>query len=153
MQNWDVLTQRLEHEGFAAAVLVDKQRLFVQNKFVTVDTPLFPGYVFVNFDLADEAQNWRRIRRLPGIRTLLPQHSEIPVALPAGFVEELRQRKTRNAMGEVVRKFMPHDIVRAIAGPWIGTNAVVLSSNVTATWVRSVMGKMKMPTNDLARTA
>jgi transcription antitermination factor NusG len=49
---------------------------------------LYPGYVFVELESADEASIVNRIR---GMRKLLPVHLGSPLPLPKGFVENLRE--------------------------------------------------------------
>jgi transcription antitermination factor NusG len=49
---------------------------------------LYPGYIFVELESANEAGVVNRIR---GMRKLLPIHAASPLPLPRGFVENLRE--------------------------------------------------------------
>jgi transcription antitermination factor NusG len=152
LENWQLVKELLESRGFEAFVPVDKRRLFLQNKLVHIDEPIFPGYILARFDLADEWQSWRQIGRVHGIKSLLPIRSEIPSALPIGFVEELQVIKKIADVVETIRKFERHDLVKLIAGPLAGQIGRVLSSTATSTWVRStVFGKLKASTGNLVR--
>lgn len=85
--------------------------------------PLFPGYLFVQFDRL--AQPWRSILGTRGIRTILGLNGDTPNPLPHGCVEELQQR---SLAGEFVDRrktgtqmiFVPGDAVRVSEGPWWG---------------------------------
>lgn len=52
--------------------------------------PLFPGYLFLNMDLAD--QGWRIAASRRGVHRLLGTSPETPLAVPVGVVEELVAR-------------------------------------------------------------
>lgn len=56
---------------------------------------------------------------------MLPIHASEPLALPPGFVEELRGRVSRKefdgaACGEIVRKYAPGETVPIVAGAFSG---------------------------------
>lgn len=89
--------------GFAPAVSRDKQ------------CRIFPGYVFVELEDPDEAGIVNRTR---GIHKMLPIHANTPLALPVGFIEELRDRLARGSFDEdsqdaLLQRFIPGEEVSA----------------------------------------
>jgi transcription antitermination factor NusG len=54
---------------------------------------MFGGYIFVRFDRM--ADNWRAISRetCDGVIRLMMTRGEIPIPLPAGFVERLKDKE------------------------------------------------------------
>lgn len=82
---------------------------------------IFPGYVFVELESADESGVVNRTR---GIHKLLPIHANAPLPLPTCFVDDLRARMAGGAFDEdsqdaLVRKFVPEQIV-TWGGPLAG---------------------------------
>jgi len=53
-------------------------------------TPLFPSYLFVQFDL--QAVNWRSINGTRGVKRILSSTEDSAFPVPQGFVEALMQR-------------------------------------------------------------
>lgn len=83
---------------------------------------LFPGYVFVELESVEEAGVVNRQR---GIHRMLPVHANEPLALPRGFVEDLRGGLARGdfdakACGEIVRKYCAGEAVPIVAGAYSG---------------------------------
>ena len=65
---------------------------------------LFPGYLFVQFDVADD--RWVSLKWQPGVQKLLTTPSYRPLALPAGFVSDLlkhREFEAPRATAPVIR--------------------------------------------------
>lgn len=85
---------------------------------------LFPGYVFVELEAPGEAGIVNRTR---GIYRVLPIHARdpdtLPLALPIGFVEELREKISGGSFDEsaeasLLRKFIPDQEVTILFGPF-----------------------------------
>ena len=130
---WDPIVAGLERQGFASYMPVDVQTVYLHGRKAIVQTPLFPGYMFVAFD--KDEQQWRRINSTSGVIHLLPMHAEIPSAVPTAYVSELKTHRKAAAMVEVTKKFMYDEVVRIIAGPFASatddyrTGRVVSSGN------------------------
>lgn len=82
----------------------------------TVVTPLFPRYLFVNFDIA--RSRWRSILSTIGICQLISE-GDSPIALPEGIVEEIRAREDVDGMiaMQAEAPFAPGDAVQITSGP------------------------------------
>lgn len=80
---------------------------------------IFPGYGFLELDLYEE--RWRTVNGTRGVIKLLPTHLEEPLALPAGFVEDLRDSLDDfNTCTESVSGWMKGDEVQVECGPFTG---------------------------------
>ena len=83
----------------------------------------FPGYLFVNVDLADLGEN--ALRWTPGTRGLVRFGGE-PAVVPEGLIQELRRRL---AELETIRERWPKDLkkgdrIRIVNGPFKGYEAI-----------------------------
>lgn len=63
---------------------------------VNVITPLFKGYVFVQFDINHTA--WRRIAGTKGVIQLLTATEDNCISVPKGFVEELIKQADKKGL-------------------------------------------------------
>jgi transcriptional antiterminator RfaH len=80
-----------------------------------VKSPLFPRYLFVAIDMA--AQRWRSIQSTIGVSRLVC-NGDMPAAVPAGVVDQLRAREDGQGMIRLDRRpnFAPGDRVRVQDG-------------------------------------
>ncbi|MEN3975963.1 transcriptional activator RfaH [Emcibacter sp. SYSU 3D8] len=81
-----VATQNLENQGFRAYCPRVRRTRRHARKFTTVSEPLFPGYVFVGIDVAE--QPWRSVNGTLGVSRILTDGAR-PVPLEDGLVEHL----------------------------------------------------------------
>ena len=90
----------------------------------TVRTPLFPGYLFVELDIAREA--WCAINGTFGVRRLLTE-GPCPQALPDGFVAALQGATGSDGLSTTAPSDLrPGDAVTIAAGPFAECAAIVL---------------------------
>lgn len=119
----------------------------------SVIVPLFPGYLFVSFDV--ESDRWRSVNGTFGVVRLLC-NGETPMPVPEALIEALSAR--RDESGLIVlpaRSFAEGETVRVLAGPFAdlegifqatsGRDRVVLLFNLLGRQVRA-----KVPLNELA---
>ena len=87
------------------------------------DYPLFPGYLFIRWDL--EAGEWPSFRRVHRITGWVRFGGEIPW-LPDEVVAGLMERwETINRQGGVLKRFPPGEKVRIVSGSLQGLAQVV----------------------------
>lgn len=90
--------------------------------------PLFPGYLFVRFDL--NLAQWRMIEEVDGVERLL-RNGIFPRALPIDDVERLQKLCEADGGALVIKAGMPRrqylagETVRVIGGPFEGFEAIV----------------------------
>lgn len=82
--------RHLGEQAFIAYAPLERRQIVRKNSVLQIDCPLFPGYVFVQFDLA--VHRWRCVNSTRGINHLLPLYCETPLALPCGLVEGIMDR-------------------------------------------------------------
>lgn len=87
----------------------EEARRSIGRRSADIVVPLFPGYIFVEFDAGVTA--WRDINKLRGVMRLLCKDDR-PLAVPMGQVEQLRQRA--NSDGLIVEP----DRIIAEMGDW-----------------------------------
>lgn len=105
--------------------------------------PLFPGYLFVQFDVA--ADPWRCIARLPGVACLFSVN-ERPIPLPVGVVERLIDAigpdGAADRDADPLRPLAAGAVVRIDAGPFAGLLGLVEACDrLTARVLLMVLGR------------
>lgn len=76
--------------GFETHLLTVREEIRTHKRCETVETPLFPGYVFFKADLS--VDNWRPIAYVRGVRRIFGADGERPTAMPVGALDGLRRR-------------------------------------------------------------
>lgn len=84
-------------------------------KIETVRTPFFPGYLFVNLDVARDS--WRSVNGTVGVVRLVMQ-GERPVPVPVGIVETLMDACDDNGLLRWRCELTPGQSVRVLTGPF-----------------------------------
>ena len=130
-KEWYVVQTKHKHEPLVALKLGElRAESFLPRMFVTVRAgryrqrraePMFPGYVFVNVDLACDAM---RIRYTPGVRDFLRSEGA-PCPVSSEIVDTLRIRIGSAGVYEPpVRHFEPGARLRIDDGPLRGLEAI-----------------------------
>lgn len=85
--------------------------------------PMFPGYVFVEFDITQP--DWPKIRSTRGVSRLVGNISGRPSQLPNALIDILRQRCAGNVDKTSVNALQPGDKVYVSSGPFAAFLATV----------------------------
>lgn len=85
--------------------------------------PMFPGYVFIEFDKGQT--NWLTIRSTRGISRLVSNVSSGPSRLPAALITELKSRCASNLPLGPKADFKPGELVHVTDGPFATLLATV----------------------------
>lgn len=85
--------------------------------------PMFPGYVFVEFDIS--LLGWTKIRSTRGISRLVGNANRGPSRLPDGLIEILKQRCAGNVANGAANDIQPGDKVYVSSGPFAAFLATV----------------------------
>lgn len=89
-----------------------------------VESPVFPGYLFVELDLARDI--WSPINGTPGVRRLLCQKDQ-PSRVPDGFIVALRQTiEAGDLVDPSEETLRPGQKVRLVSGPFADSMGVLL---------------------------
>lgn len=92
-------------------------------KIETRKTQFFPGYGFVQLDLA--RQGWRCINGTVGVAHLVMARDR-PIPAPVGVIEELRDCSDRDGLVDLTRGMSIGDEVRMRSGPFAGALGLLL---------------------------
>ena len=133
MQNWFVAKTKPRREAATAALLAERGvetylPIFAPHRNRPRDLePLFPGYLFVRFDV-DVPGDWLGVRSAYGISYFLGNQGAgdrmLPATLPDDLIDEIRRRvaSQQGAIeGEVYR---PGERVIIVGGAFDGLEAV-----------------------------
>ena len=85
----------LKNQGFGAYLPRYLKRRTHARRTEMVQAPLFPGYLFIDMDVA--STRWRAIRSTIGIRHLICRGDD-PVPVPTGVVEDIRARESEDGV-------------------------------------------------------
>jgi transcriptional antiterminator RfaH len=105
----------LQAQGFATYLPRRTKTIKHARQFRTIEGPLFPGYLFVAFDLSRES--WRAINGTFGIRSLI-MSGERPAPVPVGVVEALMAMQDSLGRISFASNLQLGKEVRLLAGPF-----------------------------------
>ena len=122
----NIADKNLKRQGFKTFLPIDEETRQRGGKLVTAMRPLFPGYIFVAFDVARGL--WRTVNSTYGI-TGLVSFGKAPTAVPLDLVSQLMLRC--DAKGKLLPpKLIKHgDKVTLTKGPF--ANFVVEVEKIT----------------------
>jgi len=111
----NIADKNLKRQGFRTFLPLEEETRTRNGKFVTAMRPLFPGYIFVAFDVAHGF--WRTVNSTYGITRLVSFGKE-PTALPLDLVSQLMLRC--DAQGKLLppKLLKPGDQVTLTKGPF-----------------------------------
>lgn len=111
--------RNLHRQGFATFHPRQTATKRVRDRLVTREEPVFPGYLFVTFDV--DTAPWRRINATLGVARLLTTPSLVPARVPPAFMAALRRRCAEDGLVRPPDALAPGDIVRVVEGPFAET--------------------------------
>ena len=110
-----VAAAHLRNQGFTTFLPCQRKTRRHARKFDFVRRPLFPGYLFVQLDVARD--RWRSVNGTFGVAKLVG-NSEAPSAAPVGAVEAIRAACDGLDVIRVGADIVPGDTVRVAWGPF-----------------------------------
>jgi transcriptional antiterminator RfaH len=110
-----IAERNLKRQGFQTFQPQEETTQPRNSKFVTAQRPLFPGYIFVAFDVARGL--WRSVNATYGIARLV-SFGQQPAVVPAEIVAQLQLRG--DARGKLLPppRLQPGDPVMLTKGPF-----------------------------------
>lgn len=133
----------LHRQGYRAWLPAIRRSRRHARRVDTVRAPLFPGYLFIELDIAHEL--WSAINGTFGVRNLLC-HGDRPVPVPEGFVEALRGTVDESGEVDLAETIRPGERVRLLAGPFadcVGTLGHLGSGGRVAVLLELLGGKVE----------
>lgn len=120
----NIARRNLAQQGFQTFMPMQKETKRSQNKFVPQMCPLFPGYLFVAFDVLQGS--WRAVNSTYGV-TRLVSFGKDPTPVPSDVISQLAQRYDDSGALRVPGSFAPGDQVKVTNGPFTDFLATVES--------------------------
>ena len=117
-----IAEKNLKRQGFETFLPLEEETRQRNGKFFTALRPVFPGYIFVAFDVARGL--WRTVNSTHGITRLVSFGKE-PAAVPPDLVSELLQRCDEKGKLLPPKLLEPGDHVALTKGPFANFAAVV----------------------------
>jgi transcriptional antiterminator RfaH len=112
--------ENLLRQGYACYRPLLQREKLVAGRVHKVEESLFPGYLFIRLDAQD---NWAPLRSTRGVSRLVV-FSGYPLPVPAGLIEQLRQRSQQIAAEPAVPVLKAGDKVRIADGPFAELEAI-----------------------------
>lgn len=110
-----IADKNLKRQGFTTFLPLEEETLQRNGKFVTAMRPLFPGYIFVAFDV--DRGLWRTVNSTHGI-TRLVSFGKAPAAVPIDLVSQLMLRCDSSGKLLSPKGLKPGDKVTLTKGPF-----------------------------------
>lgn len=107
--------EHLARQGFATFFPRFRFNQIRRRRSDTVLKPVFPGYLFVAFDLS--SPGWTSINSTRGVRRLVGSRLGRPQPVPANAMNLIRKRCRGEIMVELLDQLHPGDLVQINTGP------------------------------------
>ncbi len=111
-----IAERNLRRQGFEIFSPRQSETLRRGARFVTVEKPLFPGYLFVA--TTDGGAPWRSINSTYGVSKLVAFSEHAPAAVPLEIVSGLKARCDSNGLFGASEGLSPGDNVKIVSGPF-----------------------------------
>lgn len=133
-------------KGFRVYLPLHLDRRFERDVGQASIGPLFPRYLFIQFD--PNRDQWRRIYRSRGIAGLIVVTTDKPIPTPVGIIEHLQSRTSARRIVDDPGEHPEASRIRAgatgtvLQGPWAGWQGVcTLSRRDRLTLLLSLFGR------------
>ncbi|MEM7070112.1 MAG: transcription termination/antitermination NusG family protein, partial [Pseudomonadota bacterium] len=107
--------KNLQDQGLEVFLPARKKAVRQRRNFRTITAPLFPGYIFVSFEI--DVGTVRSVNGTRGVKHLI-SNGATPSSLPAGFVESLISGLDELGIVSQRPNLSPGDVVEFASGPF-----------------------------------
>ena len=114
--------KNLTRQGFDTFLPLHEITLRKASRFVKSTKPLFPGYMFVSFNKAEN--KWQKIKNTYGVSRLITFNSSLK-SIPSTFVDNLMLRYDTSGKLIPIVKMKKGDKVEILEGPFANFIATV----------------------------
>lgn len=129
--NWYCLHAKRYKENWVARQLTEsceevylpllRERRLVRRQLVWRVEPLFPGYLFARFMMAER---FRTVRYTPGVVTVVSTHEAGPIEVDQAIISILRQHSCNGYIEVQPASFSPGEELEVTEGPFQGLRAL-----------------------------
>ena len=120
----DLAFRNLERQGFEAFFPKMKVTIKKENKFISKDVLVFPGYVFVGIDFQNSS--WTKIKSTYGVSKLLSFNNK-PCEIPLNLIMTLKNKYVENVNPITNQKTKKDDKINFNNGPFVDLVASIES--------------------------
>ena len=106
--------KNLNQQGFETFLPLQNVTMRKTSRFINVNRPLFPGYMFVTFDIADK--KWVKINHTLGVLRLITFNSRLR-SVPTSFMNDLISNFDLSGKLLQEKKLEKGDQVKILNGP------------------------------------
>ena len=134
-----VATKNLHRLGFETFLPMQEVTNRKCSRFVRIRRPLFPGYLFVKFDLS--LPSWRIIKGTIGVIRLL-SNDGVPSPVPKDLITGLQLRCDKSGTLNAEKNLSTGDKINLINGPFANFSATVekIEGNQRVWLLMEIMG-------------
>jgi len=115
-------TKNLNLQGFNTFLPLHEITTRKASRFVKSTKPLFPGYMFVSFDKAEN--KWHKIKSTYGVSRLITFNSSLK-SIPSTFIDNLMKRYDSSGKLLPIVKMKKGDKVEILEGPFANFIATI----------------------------
>ena len=114
--------KNLNRQGFKTFLPLNNTTSRKLSRFINTTKPLFPGYMFIRFDIAES--EWHKINNTYGVSRLITFNSKLK-SIPIIFIDNLMMRY--DLLGKLlpIEKLRKGDQVKVLEGPFADFIATV----------------------------
>ena len=112
--------ENLQRQGYACFRPLLQREKLTGGRLRKVEESLFPGYLFIQLDAQG---NWAPLRSTRGVSRLVV-FSGYPLAVPAGLIEQLRERSQQTITEPAMPVLVAGEKVRITDGPFAELEAI-----------------------------
>jgi transcriptional antiterminator RfaH len=114
--------KNLNRQGFETFLPLHDNTSRKLSRFINTTKPLFPGYMFINFDRAET--EWYKINNTYGVSRLITFNT-ILKSIPNRFIDNLKKRYDSSGKLLPIQKLKKGDQVTVLTGPFSNFIATV----------------------------
>ena len=114
--------KNLTRQGFNTFLPLHETTLRKASRFIKSTKPLFPGYMFVSFNRAEN--KWHKIKNTYGVSRLITFNSSLK-SIPSTFVDNLMLRYDTSGKLIPIVKMKKGDKVEILEGPFANLIATI----------------------------
>ena len=114
--------KNLTRQGFNTFLPLHETTLRKASRFIKSTKPLFPGYMFVSFNRAEN--KWHKIKNTYGVSRLITFNSSLK-SIPSTFVDNLMKRYDSSGKLIPITEMKKGDKVEILEGPFANFIATI----------------------------
>ena len=114
--------KNLTRQGFNTFLPLHETTLRKASRFIKSTKPLFPGYMFVSFNRAEN--KWHKIKNTYGVSRLITFNSSLK-SIPSTFVDNLMKRYNLSGKLIPIAEMKKGDKVKVLEGPFANFIATI----------------------------